>query len=151
MGDDWLWPAFLADLQSGAVDSAVDRVAEQTGMPVLVGMDTSYYKDMEPGNPYAEINQRDELLFEARGSSLELINKSFAVNLLRDAAEAQTLADLGRGLASAPDQDWTWTNLVLGVAFKMAPLQPDAELPPDAWNEARLWDRVLTPWLPWVR
>jgi hypothetical protein len=70
---------------------------------------------------------------------------------LRNLVESQSLIDLGSGLESTPDKDWSWIDLGFGVAFKMVPLKPSAELPPDAWDEVTLWDRALAPWLPWVR
>ena len=151
MSNGWLWPDLLADLKAGTVDSAVAQVAERTGMSVSVGVSASYYQDMEPGNPYAQLSRHDDLLFKARGASMELIRREIAVNILRDVAGSQTLADFGRSLASTPDRDWTWINLVFGVSFRMVPLNPGLDLPPGTWDETQLWDRALVPWLPWVR
>jgi hypothetical protein len=151
LGADWLWPELLADLKSGRVDSAVERVAEQTGLSVSVSVDASYYQDMEPEDPYARRAQRDQLIFESSGASLDLVEQELTVNLLRYLVESRTLADLGRGLESLPDQDWSWIDLGFGVAFRMVPLEATSDLPPDAWDEVKLWDRALVPWLPWVR
>jgi hypothetical protein len=151
IGTGWLWPELVGDLSCGAMDAAAAQVAEQTGLPVSVSVDASYYQDMDPGDPYAQRDQNDQLVFETAGTDLKLVKQKLVVNLLRHLVECQTLADLGRGLQSTPDQDWSWIDLGFGVAFKMVPLQSSTDLPPDAWDEVMLWDRALVTWLPWVR
>jgi hypothetical protein len=100
---------------------------------------------MEPGDPYAQRNQRDALVFIVRDMSLDLVQQHLNVNLLRDVAQSQDLMDFGQRPGSLPDQDWTWINLTLGVSFRMMPLEPGSNPPTDAWDETKLWDRALVP------
>lgn len=151
MRSGWLWPRLVADLESGKIHRAATQVAEQTDLPVEVRIDASYYQDMEPGDPYAQRNQRDALVLIVRDMRLDLVQQHLNVNLLRDLAQSQDLMGFGQRLGSLPDQDWTWINLTLGVSFRMMPLEPGSNPPTDAWDETKLWDRALVPWLSWVR
>ena len=84
LGEGWLWPELLADLKSGTMDAAVAQVVEQTGQPVTVSVDASYYQDMEPGDPYAQRDQFDQLVFETDGAGLQLVKQKLTANLLRN-------------------------------------------------------------------
>ena len=151
MKDGWLWPQLLRDLAAGAVDAAARQVAEQTGVPVRVGVSASYYQDMDPTDPYHEGAGGDDLVFDAHGPRLGLVEQKLNVDLLRGLAKSRSLAELGRGLVAIPKQEWAWFSLILGIPFKMAPLVSGAGLPDGAWDGWQLWDRVLAPWLPWAR
>jgi hypothetical protein len=151
LGPGWLWPDLLADLDRGAVAQAVEAVNRISGMPVRVAVSASYYRDMEPGRPYDEPLLSDNVVFEVDGGHLERTERRGGAGLLDDAAQSWTLAELGHALELAPNQDWAWFSVTCGLPFHLTPLQPGGVLPADAWSAAQLWERVLVPWLPWLR
>jgi hypothetical protein len=154
MKTGWQWPGVLDDLSAGALDSAVARVAGQTGLPVFVGVAASYYQDIEPGDPYGQRAQVDRLTFHASGADLGLVAQQLGVDLLGSLTSTRTLSQLGRALLAVQNQAWAWIDLSFGISLELVPLLPPSTiggLPSSAWNEAHIWDRALSAWLPWVR
>ncbi|MHB8875707.1 MAG: hypothetical protein ACYC8T_18635 [Myxococcaceae bacterium] len=142
----WAWFGFVSDLCSGRVETALSDVAERTGEPVEVEIETGFALDQPE---LREKFGRHRFSWEKNGR-LTLVENIPRPEKLPGIEIVGTLGELGERLRRATDEEpWTWINVVLcsAVPFgKVAPIGAGAE-----WSGSDFWRNVLEPLADWVK
>ncbi|MDD5367871.1 MAG: hypothetical protein PHQ40_02200 [Anaerolineaceae bacterium] len=155
MDSTWSWHTIVQQISTVSFLSAAREVLQANGYPLMVKVGGTYTTGMEileDGDewPYENIesycadHSAGRLWFDMNEKG-ELTCRE--VRNLRDEMEPLYSSQNLVGLAAAANQkgrlDWVWIDLEIGVLF-------DPE-PEGDWSAAEVWQRLLSPWLPWVK
>ncbi len=143
MNATWYWPRFCKEVQAGALDPAVQKVLERSGLPVRVYL-SLYHFNHVPDVDTGEQHPDDHLAFTISDAGLAFDRLLGAQNELSSLKEAANLRDLAARIERAPNLAWNWINLWVSVQVGYS--QDDT----GEWGAAQLWHNALELWLPWV-
>ena len=147
MQSDWLWFAFIADLASSKVGSAITQLHDEIDAPVTIRLEASVVDDPGTFSPYATQPDKDIAIFESAGTALTRVSSQTPLNVLTTVAGSQTLGALAASIRSMPNADWVWLDVFIGAHFA----RERSTGTPGTWNASRLWAKALAMWMPWFR
>lgn len=144
---DWLWSEFLAAMAAGSITPIADRVAQESGEPVLLDISVSTVTDSAPEEQVSNAWELNGFVrFEIDGGRLTVVQQRLG-DFLRPLSATERLTQIPNVLVNA-SFDWVWIDLQIGVEID---LKAGADRLPGAWSDADVWKRTLRPWLEWMR
>lgn len=134
MGKDWRWHQFGPDLAAGRLDEPISAVVKGAGKSARIWVMTHHYG----------CDDHNEVEFSTDGKGIE-VDGDPPSGLLKAAAGAGSLRELGNTLATIPKHEWVWIDFCFGLEFDLVAGGRETS----SWTAGMLYDRLLKPLLPW--
>lgn len=149
MHPNWFWSRLLSDTLAGAFEIPLRTVMDRSDQPVWAQLDLyTLGHEPDPALAPAPALPDDRLAFALLDHTLALTRFTEATAELAPLNGVTDLRELLLRIEGLPGIAWMWIEVRIGVRARYAESSPGSDA--DAWGAQELWDRVLSPWLPWV-
>lgn len=159
LDDQWTWHRFVAGLSNGSVLRAIEQF--DPAIELILEVSAWYPSEYEAFDPYSlprydtktgeDCRSPEDaglVWFGIRGESLVPIGQRCMGEILAPISKCRRLADLGTAMLRTPTLSWTWIDISIGMEASLLPESQAAQ--EETWDGARIWKRLLRPWLPWI-
>jgi hypothetical protein len=156
---NWIWHQFTQDLANGKVGETAQAITDITGSPVVLEVNIWYPTDPEDFQPHG-IAQSEEakddaprpgeaghIWFEVNGQELQKLGEARLTDFAREVEGCQRAGELV-DFAKRDPVKWAWIDLYIGVLVSLAPGCPAGE---GEESLSLVWQRLIRPWLPWIK
>jgi hypothetical protein len=144
MDRTWTWHPFLRALRSGELEATM-RGAETAadGLPLVIEVVAGPALPRGGGEEHPlDVGAADRIRYSVTDDSLVCVKRRTRTKL-RKLADAEDLASIGERISQIDDLDWTWVEVLIGVAFRPVATGGLAAM--------EVWRRVCAPWMTWAR
>jgi hypothetical protein len=152
-GPEWVWPAFLAAMASGELDTTARAAEAQAREPLVVTVDASHVPvPLGPGDSidvHSLSFPRDVVVFLHTAGALNVSEAVHPAGLLQSVVGANSLQALGAVIQALPDLDSFWIDVAIGLRF--GTVTSTTRAVDGLWDARSVWTRAVAPWRAWLR
>ena len=145
MRPNWYWHEFIKEMQNDSLVYPIQQTLESTGLPLVCRLEI-YPFNQVPDYDNPEESFRPEVVeynFKADGRNLELVQSSQLNS--PPVKDSQTVAELGRKLASLAELKFFWIDFYIGVRLAYGTQETGT------WKFIDVREKVLKPWEAFVK
>ena len=143
MQPDWYWYQFVKRMQDGSLDVPISQTLERTGLPLCFRL--NLYSQVPDSDDPGAVTDPEVVEFQINSEDqhLELIHKTDTEYAPLN--ECRTVEQLGQMLETMAVLKFPWIDFYIGVRLAYGTQETGV------WDKERIWDKVLKPWVAFVR
>ena len=143
MESNWYWRRFLNDIMAGLYSKPITRIQQQAQSPVLLLLELWNFNHLQR-RTFLSRDPDDILVFKVLNEAIELEVQYRANQQLKVLNNVNRCYDLALHIEIEPAFSFHWIRFTFG-----AELIPPYHLV-DNENSKKLWDHLLSPWMPLI-